>query len=101
MRTKKNSGYSEEVANIYITKDTEVILLSTEPEERVKWVDNKPTNEVTGYRILCGMPDDYFYVKLDKKIKLPPFKSDVKFQKLEACEVQGNVYFRAEGVEEA
>jgi hypothetical protein len=101
MKAKRTSGYSEEVANRYVSEDTDVVLLSTKPEPRVKWENHRPTDEVTSYRVLCGMPDDYFYVKFDKKVKLPPYKSSVKFKHLQACEVDNNVWFKVEDIEEA
>lgn len=100
MKAKRTSGYSTQVASLYVPEGTEVVLLSTQPEPRVKWENHKPTNEVTGYRVLCGIPDNFFYVKFDKKVKLPPFKSDVKLVGLEACEVDHNVWFKAENIEE-
>lgn len=101
MKAKRISGYSEEVANVYVPKDTDVVLLSTKLEPRVKWENHKPTDEITGYRVLCGMPDNYFYVKFDKKVKLPSFNSKIKFKHLKACEVDNNVWFKAEDIEEA
>lgn len=101
MKAKHNSGYSEDLANIYVPQSTEVILLSTTLDPRPKWKDGKPTKEIGSYRILCGMPDNYFYVKLDKKVKLPPFKSHIKLVGLKACEVNNNVYFKANDLEEA
>lgn len=100
MKAKQNSGYSSEVANMYVPKDTEIVLLSTKPIKQMKWEDGKPTNEVIGYKILCGIPDDYFTVKFSKKVSLPPFCSRIKFKGLEACEVEKNIYFRAEDIEE-
>lgn len=100
MKAKRTSGYSAEVAKIYVSNATKVLLLSTELQKQVKWVDHKPTDEVTGYKILCGMPNDYFTVKFDKQIALPPFGSQVKFKGLEACEVENNVWFKAEDIEE-
>lgn len=67
MKAKRASGYSAEVAKIYITDETKVLLLSTELQEQVKWVDHKPTDQVTGYKVLCGMPNDYFTVKFETK----------------------------------
>lgn len=68
MKARRTSGYSEEVASVYVSKDTDVVLLSTKPEPQVKWENHKPTDEITGYRVLCGMPDNYFYVKFDKRL---------------------------------
>ena len=100
MKAKKSSGYSSELANLYVPKDTEVVLLSTKLIKQVRWEDGKPTAEVSGYKALCGIPDDYFAVKLNKKVNLPPFCSKIKFKGLEACEVEKNVYFRAEDIQE-
>lgn len=99
MKAKRTSGYSAQVASLYVPEGTEVVLLSTQLEPRVKWENHKPTNEVTGYRVLCGMPDNYFYVKLAKEVNLPPFDSKVKFKNLQACEVDNNVWFKAEDIE--
>lgn len=101
MKAKRTSGYSAQVASLYVPDGTEVVLLSTQPEQRVKWEKHKPTNEVTGYRVLCGMPDNFFYVKFDKEVKLPPFDSKVKFKNLQACEVDSNVWFKADDIVEA
>lgn len=100
MKAKKTSGYSADLAKIYISDETRVLLLSTELQKQLKWVDGKPTDEVTGYKILCGIPDDYFFVKFDKKVALPKFGSLIKLKGLEACEVEKNVYFRAKNLEE-
>lgn len=101
MKVKNTNGYSKELASMYVSDDTEVVLLSTKLMIQYKWRDNKPTDEIASYKVLCGMPDDYFYVKFDKKIKLPAFLSNIKFKNLEACEVNNNVWFRAEDIEEA
>lgn len=101
MKAKRTSGYSAEVASLYVPEGTEVVLLSTQPEPRVKWENHKPTHDITGYRVLCGMPDNFFYVKLSKKVKLPAFKSAIKLVGLEACEVDNNVWFKADDIEEA
>ena len=101
MKAKQSSGYSAEVAKIYVPDGTEVVLLSTKGKKQVKWVDGKPTTEVTGYKVLCGMHDDVFTVKFSKPVSLPQFCSRIKFKGLEACEVANNIYFRAEDIEEA
>lgn len=101
MKAKQSSGYSAEVAKMYVPDGTEVVLLSTKVKKQVKWVDGKPTTEVTGYKVLCGMPDDVFTVKFSKPVSLPKFCSRIKFKGLEACEVADNIYFRAEDLEEA
>lgn len=100
MKAKRTSGYSKEIANIYVPDGTNVVLLSTQLEPRFKWANHKPTNQVSGYRVLCGMPNNFFYVKFEKKVKLPEFKADIKLIGLEACEVENNVWFRAQDIEE-
>ncbi|MBW8036962.1 hypothetical protein E0700_01200 [Lactobacillus helveticus] len=100
MKAKRTNGYSSEVAKLYVPEGTKVVLLSTEPEPRVKWLNHKPTNEITGYRVLCGIPNNFFYVKFKKKVKLPAFKADIKLIGLEACEIENNVWFRAQDIKE-
>lgn len=100
MKVKSNTGYSANTAKNYILPETEVILLSTELKEQYKWKDGKPTDEVVGYKILCGIANDCFNVKLPHKIKLPAFGSKIEFKGLEACEVNNNVYFRAKEIKE-
>ena len=100
MKAKRTSGYSSDVAKMYIPEDTEIVLLSTKLVKQVEWNEGKPTDKVTGYKILCGLPDDFFSVKFNKKVDLPPFCSRIKFKGLEACEVEKNMYFRAEDLEE-
>lgn len=98
MRIKQN-GYSADLAKLYVPDDTEVLLLSTKPEPRYKWENGKPTDEVTGYKILCAIPGDYFYVKFAQKPKnLPSFGTKVTFDDLQACEVGQNVYFKANAI---
>lgn len=101
MRARNKTGYTKATALANVPEDTDVINLSTELTPVYKWNDGKPTNEVIGYRILCGMPDNYFSVKFTKKVKVPAYKASIKFTNLEACEVNGNVWFRADDVEEA
>lgn len=50
MKARRTSGYSEEVASVYVSEDTDVVLLSTKPEPRVRWENHKPTDEIIGYR---------------------------------------------------
>lgn len=100
MKAKQTSGYSADLAKMYVPEGTEIVLLSTKLTKQVRWVDGKPTDEITGYKILCAIPDDYFSVKLSKKINLPKFCSRITLKGLEACEVEKSVYFRAEDIEE-
>lgn len=46
MKIRRNSGYSKEVAKMYIPSDVQIFSLSTELTKQVKWIDGKPTNEI-------------------------------------------------------
>ena len=43
MKAKRNNGYSTQIANMYITDDTPIILLSEAAEPSYKWLDGRPT----------------------------------------------------------
>lgn len=101
MKANKDEYYSRKLAQKYVPDETEIILLSTKFKDVVKWINKEPTNQVIGYRILCGVPDDYFFVKFSKKGKLPTYGSRVKFKGLVACEYKNNIYFKADEIEEA
>ena len=100
MKAKTKSGYSTDLANVYVPEGTDIISISDELTTKVKWVDGHPTDEVTGYTLLFAIPNNFFTVKFDKEVKAPAFKANVKFTGLEACEVNGNIYFRAKDVKE-
>lgn len=100
MKIKRSSGYSADVANMYIPSDVPTYSLSTELSKQVKWVDGKPTDTVTGYQAwFVAKGTEPFKVKFSNKIDLPPMLAKVKLHNLEACEVGHNVYFKAHGIE--
>ena len=48
MKIKRTSGYSEALAKMYIPSDVSTYSLSINLDTQVKWVNGKPTDEVTG-----------------------------------------------------
>ena len=86
--TNKKGGYSTEIANSYIDAKQPIRLLSTELEEQVLFENGKPTEDVAAF------------VKFTDKVKLPEYMALVKFDNLQACEVNYNVYFKANGFKE-
>lgn len=102
MRTKlRKGGYSADIAAAYINQSQSVHSLSVVLEPQHKWQNNEPTEETTGYRTWFNQKGlEPFQVKFDNQIKLPEYLAKVEFDQLEACEVRGNVYFRAHGLKE-
>lgn len=98
---KRNGGYSTDTANNYIDSNQLIYSLSTDLEVQHKWQENRPTDEVIGYRAWFSQEDlEPFAVKFDNQIKLPAYLSKVSFENLEGCEVRNNVYFRADSLKE-
>ena len=98
---RRNGGYSADTANNYIDSKQPIYSLSTELEVQHKWQDNRPTDEVAGYKAWFSQEDlEPFAVKFTSQIKLPAYLSKVSFDNLEACEVRNNVYFRAAALKE-
>lgn len=102
MRTKlRKGGYSADIAATYINQSQPVHSLSVELEPQHKWQNNEPTEEITGYRAWFSQKGlEPFQVKFDNQIKLPEYLAKVKFDRLEACEVRSQVYFRAGALKE-
>ena len=100
MKIKRTSGYSKDVAKMYIPGNTFTYSLSTDVSKQVKWIDGKPTDEVTGYQSwFIAEGTEPFKVKFTNRVELPAMFTKVKLQDLEACEVGNNVYFKANGIE--
>lgn len=98
---KRNGGYSIDTANNYIDSKQPIYSLSTELEVQHKWQDNRPTDEVAGYKAWFSQEGlEPFEVKFDSQIKLPSYLAKVCFDKLEGCEVRNKVYFRAGALKE-
>lgn len=94
-------GYSNDIANQYVTNGQPIYSLSSELETQYKYEDGKRTDEVAGYKawfIQQGLTP--FTVKFGDKIKLPDYMSIVEFDNLQAIEIKYNVYFKADGLKE-
>lgn len=92
----KKGGYSTEIASNYIDSKKPIYSLSTELYSQQRFENNQPTGEVIAYKawfIQEGLPP--FTVKFENEITLPNYMTIVTFEKLEACEVRYDVYFRA------
>ncbi|MCO6548099.1 MAG: hypothetical protein J6583_10030 [Gilliamella sp.] len=98
---RRNGGYSTDTANNYIDSKQPIYSLSTELELQHKWQDNRPTDEVIGYRAWFSQEGlEPFAVKFTSQIKLPSYLSKVRLDSLEACEVRNKVYFKADSLKE-
>lgn len=100
MKIKRNSGYSADVAKVYVPNDVGIFSLSTELTKQVKWSEGKPTDEVTGYQAwFVAEGTEPFKVKFTTKVQLPKMLTQISLTNLEACEVGSNVYFKATDIE--
>ena len=88
----RKGGYSNQTAEQYVSLQAPIYLLSEEIEPQQKFEDGKvvmnQTSEVT------------FQVKFLEEPALPEYLSLVTFDNLQACEVNYNVYFKADGLKE-
>ena len=92
---KNKSGYSSQLFQEIFGNEKTAIVLSPEPIIRMKYVDNKPTNEIDSYRywfVIKGQQP--FEVKFPAQQAIEQF-DEIEFQGIEACNVRGNIYFRA------
>ena len=97
----KKGGYSSQTAREYVDNAKPIYSLSVELDKQYQFEDGKPTKDISGYKawfVQEGLPP--FVVKFTKEIKLPKFLSLVQFENLEACEVNYNVYFKANEISE-
>ncbi|MCT2013747.1 hypothetical protein M3D50_04435 [Staphylococcus capitis] len=95
----KKSGYSSRVANQYIESNNPIYSLSSELDIQYRFENNKPTNEINGFKAWFsqeGLPP--FIVKFSTEVNLPPYMSRITFDNLQACEVNYNVYFKADNL---
>lgn len=98
---RRNGGYSIDTANNYIDSTQPIYSLSTELEVQHRWQDNRPTDEITGYKAWFSQEGlEPFEVKFENKVKLPAYLSKVSFDNLKACEVRNKVYFKADSLKE-
>lgn len=97
----RKAGYSVNTANEYIDSNKAIFCLSTELIPQIKFEDGKSTGEIISYKAWFsqeGLPP--FQVKFKSVISLPHYLSVVELENLEACEVNNNVYFRANKIKE-
>ena len=97
-KMKAKSGYSSQLFQEIFGNEKTAIVLSPEPNIRMKYVDNSPTNEIDSYRywfVIKGQQP--FEVKFSSQQTIEQF-NEIEFQGAEACNVRGNIYFRANSV---
>lgn len=98
---RRNGGYSADTANNYVDTNKPIYSLSTELELQRRWQDNRPTDEIVGYKAWFSQEgQEPFEVKFEDQIKLPDYLAKVNFNNLEACEVRSKVYFKADSLKE-
>lgn len=98
---KRKGGYSAELANNILDRSKAIHSLSETLEPQMKFEDGKRTDEVIAYKgwfSQSGLPP--FEVKFTDQVKLPPYLSIITFDYLQACEVNYNIYFKADGINE-
>lgn len=102
MKTRnRKGGYSVNTANEYIDNKQAIFCLSTELEPQIKFEDGQPTGEIVAYKAWFsqkGLPP--FQVKFESEVSLPSYMAMVEFYTLEACQINYNVYFRAQDIKE-
>ena len=47
----RKNGYNERTALVYLDRKKPIYSLSTDLENTYKWVDGKPTKEISGYKL--------------------------------------------------
>lgn len=103
MRAFHKSGYSKETAERYVDPSNPLNYLSSFVEKVYKYADGHRTNEISGFRYWFFQDGlNPFQIKFDKPLSegLNPF-DQVMIEGLQAVEIRGNVYFKAEGVKPA
>lgn len=102
MKTQyRKGGYSNQTAEQYIDLQAPIYLLSDELEPQQRFEDGKPTGEIIAYKTWFGQKGlPPFQVKFPDEPSLPDYLSLVSFENLMACEVNYNVYFKADGLKE-
>lgn len=102
MKTRhRKGGYSAQTAKEYIDSKQPIYSLSIELDKQFRFEDGKPTKEVVGYKSWFtqeGLPP--FLVKFTDEINLPKYLTLVTLENLQACEVNYNVYFKADSITE-
>ena len=97
----RKGGYSNQTAEQYVNLQAPIYLFSDELEPQQKFEDGKPTGEIIAYKTWFGQKGlPPFQVKVLEMPTLPDYLSLISFDNLQACEVNYNVYFRADGLKE-
>ncbi len=97
----RKGGYSNQTAEQYVNLQAPIYLFSDELEPQQKFEDGKPTGEIIAYKTWFGQKGlPPFQVKFLEKPDLPEYLSLVAFNNLQACEVNYNIYFKADGLKE-
>ncbi|MCT4443941.1 MULTISPECIES: hypothetical protein [Lactiplantibacillus] len=93
-------NYDAQTAEQFISEGQIVKSLTAEVDVKMKWKDNKPTDEVSGYNYWFGTEGlNPFEVKFDHELEdLPAQFADVSFENLRAIQIRSNVYFKADGI---
>lgn len=92
---KNRSGYTSQLFHEIFGNEKNAIVLSPEANIRMKYVDNTPTEKIDSYRywfVIKGQQP--FEVKFSAQQAIEQF-DEIEFQGIEACNVRGNIYFRA------
>lgn len=97
----RKGGYSTQTAEQYVDLQTPIYLLSDELEPQQRFEDGKPTGEIVAYKTWFGQKGlPPFQVKFPEEVSLPDYLALVSFDNLMGCEVNYNVYFKADGLKE-
>lgn len=95
---KNKSGYSSQLFQEIFGNEKTAIVLSPEPIIRMKYVDNKPTDEIDSYRYWFVIKGEQpFEVKFLAQQTIEQF-DEIELHGAEACNVRGNIYFRANSI---
>lgn len=98
----KKSSYTEKLANEAINEDN-VYIVGLEIAVQKEYVNDRPTDNVTGYQVWCATDtNNPFKIKfaVEDKPNLDGFQIGdiVTFEKLEAIDIRGSIYFRAKSI---
>ena len=97
----RQGGSSNQTAEQSGNLQSPIYLLSDEIETQQKFEDGKPTGEIIAYKTWFGQKGlPPFQVKFVEQPDLPEYLSLITFDNLQACEVNYNVYFRADALKE-
>ncbi|WP_288846621.1 hypothetical protein [uncultured Fructobacillus sp.] len=99
MKIKYNSGYLMETATHYVDNNQLVYSLNTELEPKYKYESGQRTDTIDGYSAWFSQKSvEPFKVKFSEEITLPKYMTVVQFEKLQAVEVNYNVFCKADGI---